>query len=370
MMRHMPGTWPTNILLLALLPIGDTLFTTPTIGTIRDRYPRARITALTHGTTARLLRMMPLVDEVIVLPTGPDWAGPRELLRTLRELRARHFDASVDFSSPAYKWINWTAGIRVSGYMKFDRLWWCVPGQHRWWRSQHATRHYYDCARELRLPPWDEVHHTLRLHIPARDHAAAQTLLAREGIRPGRDLLIGVHPGAAGLNGVKRWPADRFAAVADALAERWGARILLLGGPDETDVANIVASHMRHTPVNAAGSVRLLTSFALIEACDLYIGNDSGLLHAAAALGTPYLGLYGPTNPANFQPVPLHKGQGLILLPPIPCYQPYQFVGGDLVWRRPCCEGVCKALLLVPAERVLAEADELLERRRSLAGAR
>lgn len=354
---------PSRILLLAMMPIGDTLFATPAIEAIRDRYPKARITALVHSTTARLMRCVPGVHEVVVLPTGPDWNGPSQLWRTLRYLRAHDFDASVDFTSPAYKWINYILGIPVRAYMKFDRLWWCLPQEHRSWHTRHATRLYFDCARELALPPWGEVEHALRLRLPAIEAEAAREVLAEHGIVPSCDIVVGIHPGGAGLNGVKRWPVERFAHVADELVDRFGARILLFGGPDETELARTIEGRMRHPAVNLAGDMPLLTSFAIIATCDLYVGNDSGLLHAAAALGTPYVGVYGPTSPANFQPVPARKGQGLIVLPPIPCYEPHYFVGGDVVWSKPCCEGVCKALALIPAERVVAEAEELLEHR-------
>lgn len=359
---------PAHVLLLAMMPIGDSLFATPTVEAIRDCYPQARITALVHSTTAKLMRNVPGVDEVLILPTGPDWQGVRALLRFLRNLRAQRFDSAVDFTSPAYKWINFAAGIPRQGYMKFDPLWWCLPGDHRRWRAEHATQHYYDCARELALPPWDEVHHTLRVRLPREARVCARKYLLQQGVQPGGPPIVALHPGGAGLNGVKRWPAERFAETADILSERWGAHILLLGGPDETDLTHTVAARMRTTPRIVAGELPLLSSFALIEACDLYIGNDSGLLHAAAALGTPYVGIYGPTNPANFHPIPSWKGQGLVVLPPISCFEPYHFVGGDLVWKRPCCQGVCKALALIPVEHVLAEADELLERRRTTVG--
>jgi heptosyltransferase II len=356
---------PERVLLLAMMPIGDTLFATPTIRAIRDCYPKAWIIALVHSTTAELARCVPGIDEVLVLPTGPDWQGSRRLLRFLRELHTMRFDASVDFTSPTYGWISVAAGISRQGYMKFDRLWWCLPGNHTRWRSQHATHHYYECARELALPPWGEVHHALRLRLPREERDWARSYLAEHGVQAGGPPIIAIHPGGAGLNGIKRWPAERFAEVSDTLSERWNARILLLGGPDETDLARAVAVKMRSTPLTVAGEPSLLASFALIEACDLYIGNDSGLLHAAAALGTPYVGIYGPTSPANFHPVPTWKDQGLIVLPPISCSEPYHFVGGDLLWKRPCCQGVCKALATISVEHVLSKAEKLLACRRT-----
>src|SRR5579883_1834488 len=97
---------PRRILLLALLPIGDTLFTTPTIRALRQRYPSARITALVRGANAAIMRCVPSVDDVVVLPTDGDWRGPGALLGTLRRLRAQRYDVAIDFTSPAYKWIS------------------------------------------------------------------------------------------------------------------------------------------------------------------------------------------------------------------------------------------------------------------------
>ena len=116
-------------------------------------------------------------------------------------------------------------------------------------------------------------------------------------------------------------------------------------------------------PIIAAGAVSLLTSVALIATCHLFIGNDSSLLHAAAALGTPYVGIVGPTSPANFHPVGHHPRQGTLVQPSPPCRRPQYFVGGDLPWRRPCCQGTCRALAALRADAVLAAAAVLLRRR-------
>src|SRR5438067_13905279 len=97
------ATPPRRILLLALLPIGDTLFIAPTIQALRERYPRTRITALVHASAAPVLRSVPELDKVVVLPLGHDWAGLGALVRTLGHLRAQRFDVAIDFTTPAYK---------------------------------------------------------------------------------------------------------------------------------------------------------------------------------------------------------------------------------------------------------------------------
>ena len=203
--------------------------------------------------------------------------------------------------------------------------------------------------------------HQCELDLPtaAYDEAAA-FLRAHQG-GPERGPLVGLHAGGAGLSGLKRWPAPKFAALAIALRERWNARIMLLGGPDEVDVAGLVAASMGVRPIIAAGAVPLLTSMALLTTCDLFVGNDSGLLHAAAALGTPYIGIYGPTCVTNFHPIAAYQGQGIVIQPSPPCLTVHPFVGGAPIWSRSCCRDTCRALTTITINDVLAAADVLLQ---------
>ena len=353
-----------RVLLLAMLPIGDSLLITPTLRALRARYPSARLVALTHANAAPVLRCVPALDDTVVLPTGPDWRGPGALVAMLRRLRAERFDVSVDFTSPAYKWISLVSGIWCRTSMKFDPLWWLIPGRHHRWRAIHAAQHYYDCARELDLPAWDVVDHAPHLVVPAATRAGAQAFLDRELDRyraRGRSRpLVGIHAGGAGLGGLKRWPAERFAELGTELSRRWGARCLLLGGPDEVDLARQIAQAMPDPPLCAVGRLPLLETFALIETCDLFIGNDSSLLHAAAALGVPYVGIFGPTAPANFRPIPARPGQGTLVTPIPACDEQRGFVGRQVPWSRPRCTGVCAALAGLDVQTVTARAGDLL----------
>ncbi|HWE62591.1 MAG TPA: glycosyltransferase family 9 protein [Chloroflexota bacterium] len=355
---------PPRILLLAFLPLGDTLFATPMIRALRERYPQARLSALAHAGNVPLLCCVPALDDVLVLPTGPDWHGLAPLLGTLRTLRARRYDVAIDLTSPIYKWISMLCGIPVRTYMKFDRLWWLLPARHRRWRATHMTQHYYECARELDLPPWDERRAVPWIALPDHAREAGQHLFRRWGILHTDRPLICIHMGGTWLHGLKRWPSERFVALADRLQEQWEAHILLLGGPEDALLVSGIAARMRHTPIMATRGVPLLTSLALIEGCDLFIGNDSSLLHAAAALGTPFVGIYGPTNLANFRPLAGHTGQGMVVLPGHPCCTPQYAVGGSPIWRRPDCRGSCRALATISVDAVYEQAVGLLARHR------
>lgn len=303
---------------------------------------------------------MPGIDEVVVLPLGKDWRGAPELLRTLMRIRAAHFDVAIDFTTPFLKWVSFVGAIPRRTYMKFDRLWWLIPRGHDRWRKTHAAEHYYHCARELDLPPWASVSRAPVLTPPATARADADSFLRAIGRSEGRPL-VGIHPGGAGLAGLKRWPSRAFAAAADQLHERADCEILLLGGAHERELAARITAQMRYRPLDATGRVRLLTSFGLIAACDLFIGNDSSLLHAAAAVGTRYVGIFGPTSPDSFGPIAVLPGQGRLVQPDPPCVEPRSFVGSTVLWDRPRCAGQCAALAQLHPERVVSAAAELLD---------
>jgi len=116
----------------------------------------------------------------------------------------------------------------------------------------------------------------------------------------GSGPLIVIHAGAGAS--LKNWATHRWAAVGRALQARIGARIVLTGGPDERDLATSIAADLVDSPLNLAGKTTLGELAAVLERCDLVLGGDSGPLHIAAAVGTPTVRIYGPTNTTFFAP--------------------------------------------------------------------
>jgi len=153
----------------------------------------------------------------------------------------------------------------------------------------------------------------------AADWTAAREVLAAVGAgRAGR--VVALHPGG-GVNpgmrlAAKRWPAQRWGAVALAIARR-GGRVLVLGDSSEVALAEEVvaaAGPDASGSVSAiAGRLTLGATAAVIGECDLYLGNDSGVAHLAAAVGTPVIAVFGPTDPRRYGPLP---GLGLAVAAP------------------------------------------------------
>ncbi len=114
--------------------------------------------------------------------------------------------------------------------------------------------------------------------------------------------LFGINPGAA-YGGAKRWRPDRFAAVADRLVKEFGGRAVILGGRDDMAIEREVAGFMRSEPIRAAGSTTIKRLISLIARCTLFVTNDSGPMHIAAALSVPIVAVFGPTNPDTTSPM-------------------------------------------------------------------
>ena len=159
-------------------------------------------------------------------------------------------------------------------------------------------------------------------------------------------ILVGINPGGDREN--RRWFPDRFAAVARGLIERFGARIILLGGPAEKRLAAFIADGIHADVINLCGEIPLDELPYVLSRLDILITNDSGPMHIAAADGTPIVALFGLGDPEHFRPY-MAPERYRILHKPIPC--------------RPCEKDQCASPLCLEAifvEEVLASCMELL----------
>ena len=116
------------------------------------------------------------------------------------------------------------------------------------------------------------------------------------------DFVIGVNPGAT-YGSAKRWYPDRFAAVSEKLAAEWSAKIVIFGGPGETDMAADIEQRLgKGTCLNLAGKTTIRELMALIKRCNFFITNDSGPMHVAAALDVPVVAIFGSTDHTGTSP--------------------------------------------------------------------
>ena len=338
---------PSSILLLLLLPIGDTLFATPAIRALRRSYPEARIVALAYRTNGGILAANPDIDRLILHPTRQDWPGLSAEIGLLWRLNRARFDLLIQFG-PVQWWMTQLIRPRSSRRLRFSLWQWLLPGGHRPWLRRHATSSYATLLTTIERRHLDAAP---VLQCGDADRVAVDALVAPLGDAP----LVALHPGGEGFRGMKRWPQGRFVALAEALAARYGARVVWLGGADEADLAAELEARVPGS-LSLAGRLDLGETVAVLERSLLFAGNDSAPMHMAATIGLPTVGIFGPTNPANFGPRGTHVA---VVRSELACSPCFHFAGSHPLWAGSTCR-VPSCLHAISVDAVLQAVDEVI----------
>ncbi len=306
-MRRLDPSTARHILVRATNWVGDAVMTLPALEALAGLCPQARITVLAKPWVAPVYAAAPSRPRVMLLEAGGAHAGLAGRLRLARELRGMDFDWALLFQN-AFEagLIAWLARVPVRlGYATDGRgplLTHRVPRRPEV-RRVHETAYYLHILHGAGLldqaPPAGGVQPELRL--PAGDGEWAAEFLADQGLEGER--LLGLAPGAA-FGPAKCWPAERFAAAARGLARQGLGAVLLFGSRGEAAACAQVAGGLAGLKVvDLSGRTSLGQALALLARLDLFVTNDSGLMHAAAALGRPTVAVFGSTNPVTTAPL-------------------------------------------------------------------
>ncbi len=265
-----------RILYITATRIGDAVLFSGPLDYLAATYPGAQITVACGPLAAPLFRAAPGLSEVIVMAKRP---GGGHWLDLWSSAVTRRWDLVVDLRGSLTSW------FLLAGQRAVNRR-----------RPGHVHRHrVLEAAGVLDLDPAPAP----RLWLDDAARAAADAAL------PGDAPLLALSPAAAAP--FKEWPAERFAALAEALTgpggALQGARVALFGGPgDEARTASVAAAIKGADVIDLAGELGLLETGACLARARLFIGNDSGLMHMSAAAGAPTLGLFGPTDEHVYGP--------------------------------------------------------------------
>jgi heptosyltransferase-2 len=289
--------------------LGDAVMTTPAMQRLRGSFPDAHIALLATPLTAGLFQESPLVNEIITYRRRED--GLKAFFDTVRQLRQQQFDVALLFQNAfeaALLARLGNAGLRI-GFAEQGRGILLTHRLHR--GEQHRNRHqvedYLDIVAECeRVCLGKEFKPTTPKPLPSLFANATQRQVAREKLQQfgiaDRQPLIALNTGATNSR-AKCWPSDRFAELSDRLNEELNAQIVLIGGAAEAEYAEAVANQTKRTgAINLAGQTSMNELIGLLAQCNLLVSNDTGPAHVAAALGTPTLTLFGPTNEFETSP--------------------------------------------------------------------
>jgi lipopolysaccharide heptosyltransferase I len=298
-----------RVAIVKLSSLGDVVHALPVAHALRRRLPDAHLTWIVEARESAILRGHPDLDGVLPVDTRR-WrrlvrrpAGAREVwagLGRLRErIRAAHFDVAIDLQGlvkSGLLTLSTGAPFRI-GFARSH----CREPLNALFTTRrvtpppgavHVVDQYLSVLAPLGVEPAPPV-----FHLPAPPEAEwrVERFLSEQGVKP-HDRLVALNPGAG--RPAKRWPVGHFRGLAERLVVEAGVRVLVLWGPDEEGMARAVA----RADAILAPATTLPELGALLRRSRLVVGSDTGPLHLAAALGTPCVGLYGPTRPERNGP--------------------------------------------------------------------
>lgn len=305
-----PAVRPVEkILILGYGAIGDLIFFLPTVTALRAAYPKAKVTWVSnpYPTTDELLPATGLADEIWRWEAqGHDPEG-RSAINA--RIKAAGFDLAVlTLGAPAHDFLDALASIPM------------VAGHERPWRGLKSFVALGDYARRAVVTRAADLHpgehaqtRNLRLlaalglpspspetrpALPVPEAAVARSIELFTGLK---QPPVAFHLGPTGNQYAKMWAPEKFAALSKALADAWGAPLILVGSADEAEAERRFREAGGVAALSLVGRTNLLETFAVLQRCALLISNDTGLAKAAAALRTPTATLWGPSDPAEFR---------------------------------------------------------------------
>ena len=334
---------PSKILIWVKNWLGDILFTTPAIHAIRVRFPKAHITVLSVPWCAEVLKGNPDIDEIILNHERGYHKGLLGRLRLLFEIKKGKYDVCFLFHRS-----------RTRAFLSFA--------------SRIKHRIGYDTKKRgffltAKVPQPDNIHmvdynlnllKAVGINVPVSDYVLCPSEEEKDWASrfiqrncADTKLKVILNPGGNWMK--KRWNPDNFAVLASQIHEKYGAHIIITGADKDVALADDI-SKKSNAPVHvAAGKTTIKTLAALIQAVDLYIGCDSGPTHVAAAVKTPFIALFGPTDPVLTGPV----GSGRM-----------KIIIGNSGCNIPCYDLNCnniRCMDSIKVEEVLAACDDLLK---------
>ncbi len=322
-----------KILVFSFSFIGDAVLSTTVIQPLQSHFPDAHLTFLVGSSAYNLLANDPQIDATLVYDNRGEHRGLRGRLKLINSLRGERYDLVVNLRD---SFVARCIGAEHWGLVRGDR-------------ERHAVVRYLEvlCKRGV-----DITDANPRLQLTEKEQSAASHFLTDSGVSSEK-TIIGIHPGGNWI--YKLWNAEKFALLANTLVNEKNATILLFSGPNERERQTQVAGMMDTVPI-LVKTTNLREVSALIAACDVYIGNDTGPMHIAAAVDTPVVALFGSTNHIRSGPYGEQHTvvQSRVDLGCNPCH-PGRNPGG-------CGAGSCAVIDGITVEQVLAAVDPHLNK--------
>jgi lipopolysaccharide heptosyltransferase II len=310
--RGMPmnGNTISAILIIRLSAVGDVVRTLPAANALRSEFPKAHIAWVVEEKARDVLACQPEVDEAIVFQRKSWTKGILnpltffgtigELCGFVRELRSKHWDIALDFH-----------GILKSGLISYvsgakERVGFARGYCKEW---NHLFNNRKVSPRSKRMSRFERNFVLLGYLGVDSGRRDANIRVSQEDVEyvdrffrdHGQEIsppVVAIHPGTSPRTPYKRWALANYSELADRLVEQLGASVLFTWGPGERPMVDEVRGQMQRGSLVAPETRSLKQLAEILRRCTVYVGSDTGPMHIASLVGTPVVGIYGPTDPS------------------------------------------------------------------------
>ncbi len=298
-----------KILLIKLWAVGDSVVSLPLLQGLRKSFPKAEIDVLVRKRNVSVFYKNKSIDKIMLF----EWMQPMGLFKLLAMLK--HYD--VVFDTEPYLNISaliaWYLGRFRIGFSHGVRSM-LYNNKTVFSKKQHMVQNYLDMLRGLGVKY--DVDKLVKLNYSDEDKKMIDDFIKKNNINK-KDFIIGITPGISESVKARMWPLENVGKLVDLLAGKMNAKVMIADSKDNAyvfdEIMGEVSEKNKNKVINAIG-FNIRQFFHLVEHCDVYISNDSGPMHIAAAQGVKTIGLFGPNTPVLW--APYGKGNVSIYRPP------------------------------------------------------
>ena len=293
-----------KILVMRYRFIGDTVLTVPFLRNLRRAEPGAYIAWMVAPGSSDVVKGIPYIDDMIYWDPATIHADSRGTHRTfsakmafIKELRSHHFDKVYILKrSLSSAVIAWLSGARERIGFDTEGRGFLLTKRVSYRHDRHEVENFLEVLRADGVKVEDDF---LEIWTTVQEEDRANRVLTDAGVTSSEQRAM-IHPFSAVPQ--RGWPLENFAELAIRLSKEAGCRPVVVGGTGDIETFKKVKPLFGEGTVDLVGKCTLRETIALLKRCVLFVGNDSGIMHLAAAAGTPLVALFGPQSPVKFGP--------------------------------------------------------------------
>ena len=356
-----------KIIIVNPLGIGDVIFSTSIIETLKKEFPQSKIGYICNRRSSELMSANPFLDKVFIYEKDDyrkawKWSKVKCLKKIwvfINSIRRWKPDISIDLSL-GYQYSMFAAFLGIKQRIGFDYkkrgIFLTDAIEVDSFHGRHVIEYYLDALRSFNISR-EKYIKAPKIYLSEEALKPVEDKLRRVGIKQ-NDILIGMIPGCGASWGsdakYRRWDKNSFALLANKLVQKYEVKIILLGNSEEKTICEYIKNNTKDNIINFCGKTNIKELMSVISKCKLIITNDGGPLHIAVGLRVKSVSIFGPVDERVYGPYPKSENHVVISIKNFkcrPCYRKFRYTKCD---NRLCLD-------LISVEEVLKASGSLIK---------